>query len=94
VAKSGEEEDREAYKQKTRQMKKEVAIAKKSNWEEWQRRSSVPKQRVNLFRIAKQMKRERQDVIGGKYIKNKKVEITVNEKEIIERWKEYFSEHK
>jgi len=46
---------------------------------------------VDLFRIAKQMKRERQDVIVEKYIKHKKGEIKVNEKEIIEWWKEYFS---
>jgi len=47
---------------------------------------SKPKQIVEVFRIAKQMKRERQDVIGGKYTKNKKGE-KVNEKEIMERWK-------
>jgi len=69
-----------------------VAKAKQSSWEEWQRRSSEPKYRVDLFRIAKQIKRERQDVIGGNYIKNKKEEIKVNKKEIMERWKEYFGE--
>jgi len=37
--KSGKEEDREAYKQK-RRTNKEVAKAKKSSCEEWQRRSS------------------------------------------------------
>jgi len=35
-----------------------VAKAKQSSWEECQRRLSEPKQRVYLFRIAKQMKRE------------------------------------
>jgi len=79
-------------KQKKRQMKKEVAKAKQSSWEEWHRTSSKPKQRVELFRIAKQMKREKQDVIGGKYIKDKKGEIKVNKKEIIEKWKEYSRE--
>jgi len=66
-----------------------VVKAKQYSWEEWQRRSSEPKQRVNLFRIAKQMKRERQDVIGVQYIKNNKEEIKVNEKEIMEMWKEW-----
>jgi len=91
VAKYGEEEDREAYKQK-KASKEWVAKAKHSSWEEWQRRSSEPKQRVDLFRIAKQIKRFKLDVIGGKYIKNKKVKIKVNEKEIMKWWKEYFSE--
>jgi len=53
--------------------------------EEWQRRKSEPKQRDDLFRIAKQKKSEGQDVIGGKYIKDKKGEIKVNENEIMER---------
>jgi len=30
--------------------------------------------------------------MGRQYIKNNKREIEVNEKEIMERWKEYFSE--
>jgi len=76
VAKKSEEENRESYKQKKRQTKKEVANAKQSSWEERQRRSSEPKQRVDFFRKAKQIKRERQGVIGEKYIKNKKREIT------------------
>jgi len=42
------------------------------------------KERVDIFRIAKQMKRKRQDFTGGKYIKEKKREIKVNEKEIME----------
>jgi len=55
--KSGEEEDRKAYKQNKRQTKKEVAKAEQSSWEEWQRRLKEPKQRIDLFRIAKHMKR-------------------------------------
>ena len=89
--KSGEDIDREAYKQKKRQTKREVASAKNSIWEEWKRSASESKKKVDLFRIAKQMKRERQDVVGGKYVKNSKGEIKVKEKEIMERWREYFS---
>ena len=84
--------EHDAYKQKKRLTKKEVANAKKSSWEEWYRSLSEPKKKVDLFRIAKQMQKERQDVIGGKYIKNSKGEIQVKEREIMERWKEYFRE--
>jgi len=38
------------------------------------------------------MKRETQDVTGRKYIKNTTGEIKVNEKEIMERLTDYFSE--
>jgi len=53
-------------KQNKTQTKKEVTKVKQSSWEKWQRRLSEPKQRVDLFRIAKQIKREIQDVIGRK----------------------------
>ena len=36
------------------------------------------------------MKRDRQDITGGKYVKDSKGEVKVEEKEILERWKEYF----
>ena len=42
------------------------------------------------FKIAKQMKKDRQDVSGGKYVKDKKGDIRVNDKEIMDRCKEYF----
>ena len=31
-----------------------------------------PKMKTDLFKIAKQMKKDRQDVSGGKYVKDKK----------------------
>ena len=46
--------------------------------------------KTELFRIAKQMKKDRQDVTGGKYVNDKKGDIRVNENEIMDRWKKYF----
>ena len=46
--------------------------------------------KTELIKIAKQMKKDRQDVTGGKYVKDKKGDIRVNENEIMDRWKEYF----
>ena len=42
------------------------------------------------IKIAKQKKKNRQDVSGRKYVKDKKGDIRVNENEIMDRWKEYF----
>ena len=36
------------------------------------------------------MKKNEQDVSGGKYVKDKKGDIRVNENEIMDSWKEYF----
>jgi len=38
-----------------RHTKKELAKPKQTSWEEWQRRSSEPMKRVDIFRIAKKM---------------------------------------
>ena len=88
--KSGEENDRIAYKQKKKQSKKEIASAKRNVWDEWMKISGDSKKKGDLFKIAKQMKRERQEVVGGRYVKDSKGEIKVEEKEIMERWREYF----
>ena len=46
--------------------------------------------KTDLFKIAKQMNKDKQDVSGGKYVKHKKGYVRVNENEIMDRWKEYF----
>ena len=89
---SGEEADRERYKHVRKQAKREVAIAKRSVWEEWARSGTPQKKKLDLFKIAAQMKKERQDVVGGKFVKDRGGEIKVDEKDIMERWREYFSE--
>lgn len=42
------ETESEAYKQKKRQVKRELASAKKSTWEEWKRSLTVP-QKTDVF---------------------------------------------
>ncbi len=42
--------------------------------------------------MAKQMKEERKDVIGARYVKDKYGNITVEEADIMQSWKRYFSE--
>ena len=72
--------------------KQEVARAKRSVWEEWERSTNNRKKKADLFRIAKQMKKERQDVLGGKYIKDSRGEVKAEERKIMERWREYFED--
>ena len=41
-----------------------------------------------MFKIVKQMKKERKDAVGAKFIKYELGEIRVNEKEVtLERWR-------
>ena len=46
---------------------------------------------MKMFRLARQMRKERQDVIGTKYVRKEDRAIVVEEKNILRRWKEYFS---
>ena len=56
---------------------RDIAHVKTARWEQWNRDLGEPKKNDKLFSIAKQMKRERQNVLGGKYTKNCKGDIKV-----------------
>ena len=43
-----------------------------------------------MLKIAKQMKEEKKDVTGAKYIKDERGVIKIKEEEILGRWKCYF----
>ena len=40
-----------------------------------------------MFKVAKQIRKERKDVSGAKYVKDEIVVIKIKEKEILGRWK-------
>ena len=46
--------------------------------------------RQNIFRIAKQKKKERKDITGTKYLKGDNGELLVSEEQVSGRWREYF----
>ena len=48
---------------------REVACAQKSEREEWRKGRNKSKIKDDLYKKAQQMRKERQDVVGGKYIK-------------------------
>ncbi len=45
-----------------------------------------------MLKMAKQMKDEKKDVIGARYVKDEHGNIKVEEAHIMQRWKRYFSE--
>ena len=46
--------------------------------------------RQNIFRIAKQKKKERQDITGINCLKGDNRELLVSEEHVLGRWREYF----
>ena len=46
-----------------------------------------------MFKIAKQMRRERKDIVGSKYIRDENETLKAKEEEVTERrkrWRNYF----
>ncbi len=60
---------------KRKREKKKLAVAKEEAWQEWCRDIDSAEGRQKLFKIAKQMREERKDVVGGKYIKDENENI-------------------
>ena len=45
-----------------------------------------------MFKITKQMKKEKKDITGAKYIKDERGVIKIKEEKIVGRWKYYFED--
>ena len=86
------EERKEVYREKKREAKRAVAEAKEAAWQEWCREIDSAEGKQKMFKIAKQMREERKDIVGGKYIKDEDENILVREQDIRERWRKYFEE--
>jgi len=65
------EEKKEVYKEKTRQAKRVVAAAKEAVWLEWCKEIDGAEDRQKMFKIAKQIRKERKDVVGGYTLRTK-----------------------
>ena len=46
---------------------------------------------AKMFNTAKQMRKERKDIVGSKYVRNENGTLKVKEEKVMERWKSYFS---
>ena len=84
------EESRNAYRMKSRQAMRAVAVAKENAWREWSRNINSAEGRQKMFRMAKQMRKEKKDVVGGIYVKDENGSIKVDEQDVKERWRKYF----
>ena len=64
-----------------------VAISKREAWQNL----STPEGQNKMFLVSAQMRKDRKDVHGTKYIKDENGDIVVKEKEVRDRWRRYFS---
>ena len=87
---SGNETDRHAYCSKKREARRCVAISKKNAWFRWSEGLTTREGRNRMFRAAAQMKKDRADIQGTRYVKDESGAIKVKETEVRETWRRYF----
>ena len=43
-----------------------------------------------MFKIAKQIRKERRDIVGSKYVRDENETLKMKEEEVMKRWRSYF----
>ena len=86
---SGQQEDRETYGVKRNEARRAVARAKQNAIEVWCENLDTAECRRKMFVMAKQMRKDKKDIIGGYFVKVENGEILTTDAEIRERWKLY-----
>ncbi|MBJ5103592.1 hypothetical protein JGF61_23575, partial [Salmonella enterica subsp. enterica serovar Agona] len=86
--KSKDENDREAYRDAKRIARKTVAVAQEKKRKELESELEKEEGKSNLFRIARQMARERQDVVGVNCLRDPTGNVVIGNK-IKDTWKSY-----
>ena len=84
-------QDRETYRQKNREAKRAVAQAMREALDVWCENLDSAEGKKKMYAMAKQLKRDKKDIVGGYFIKNIAGEIVTDESGIQEVWREYFS---
>jgi len=57
------EDSKRSYREKKSRARREVAVAKRQAWEQWSQNINTAEGKNKMFRIAKQMKKDRKDVV-------------------------------
>lgn len=83
-------EDKAIYKLKCKEARMAVAIAKQEAWENFGRDLTTERGRHKMFKLAKQMKKDKKDIQGTNFIKDDDGVIKIEEDEVAERWRTYF----
>lgn len=85
-----DEEHRERYKEKRREAKRAVREAKRNAWSKQSRDLTSSEGRNKMFKVAKQMQKDRKDIQDANFVKDKNGIILIKEEQVREKWKQYF----
>ena len=87
--KENTEAARMEYKKSRQNAKRVISSAKEKKQKEWVNDLNDSECQDEIFRMAKQTVKERQDITGLNCIKEASGKVTVDDKEIKDSWKEY-----
>ena len=85
-------EDKSIYRARKRDAERSVVIAKQRALDEWCENLNTAEGRRKMFAMAKQLRRDKKDIIGGYFVKVENGEIKTTDADIRQRWKDYLSE--
>ena len=85
-------EKKEKYREMNKASKRAVAIARDVEYRKWGDELETKEGRQSIFRIAKQMVKEKQEVVGGTVVRDKSGKLLVQDSQICDRWIDYFEE--
>ena len=83
------EEARMEYKKSRQNAKRVISSAKEKKQKEWANDLNDSECQNEIFRMAKQMVKERQDITGLNCIKGASGKVIVDDKGVKDSWKEY-----
>ena len=87
---TGEDLDLQEYKQCNKEVKKAVAISKAEAYDQLYSELDTKEGKGKIFRLAKQRLKSTRDMAHIRQIKDGNGNVIRNEKDVINRWKEYF----
>ena len=84
--------DKEVYQARKREARRCVWEAKRRMWEQWSENLNTMEGRNKMFRVAAQMRKDRQDIRGTNFIRDENGGIEIKGESVREIWRRYFEE--
>ena len=82
--------DHQAYKNEKKEAKRAVAKARGEAWREWYNNLETKQGEENIFRIARNRAKQKNDIVHTAMIRNDNQKVLTKEEDIKQRWQEYF----
>ena len=87
---TGRVQDKHLYRVSNNRAKRAVTTAKRLAWTEWSNGLNTTEGKQKMFKVAKQIRKDKKDIVGSNYIRDTDGTIKVDEQEAAERWRGYF----